>query len=419
MNVDGPQSCNRQRHLFAMLSVSYAASGETLVTLAAEEVVLAHGKLSVRRLRQYLTETHFQKSYTRFQLKILDQAGQLDDNLIISPPAELQLMILSYPETNSDEELETRLFGACEQGDLQEVETCLEAMIHPNTDMMCDPIHNAAGAGYPEIVKILLEARAESNALSIHRETPLHLAAQGRRNDEGVYAEIIKILLQARAHIDAEDMRGETALTYAAKGGRSDVVAVLLEAGCNKSPASLRGAVSWNRLNVVRLLIAAGVPHVATESGESLLFQAASYGYDGVVRALLESGAPIDAPTHTGCTPLHAACHPGHIQVVQALLEAGADKELADDQGRRALHVAAQHDHLKILRLLLEAGSDVAAVDALGKTSLHIAGQYGHMRIARVLLAVGGNKEAQDSDGRTPCSWHVRVVGLWSCCGRR
>ena len=375
---------------------------EKVAALAAADPVLAHGKLNVRRLRQYLAETHFQQLYTRFQLKILSQAGQLHNDLIITPPAEVQLMILPYPETNSNEELETGLLGACQSGALQEVEDCLEALIHPNTDQMWDPLHHAAGAGYPEIVNILLEARAEIDAKDIHGKTPLHSAVLGWRNAEQVYPEIVKILLQARAHIDAKDMHGETALTYAAKHGRADVVPVLLEAGCDKSPMSLHRAVYWGRLHVVRLLIAARVPHVVDESGETPLFQAASRGYDGIVLALLESRAPIDAPTHNGQTPLHGACHPGHIQVVQALLEAGADKELADEQGRRPLHLAAEHDHLKLLRLLLEAGSDAGAVDAQGKTSLHIAGQHGHMRIARVLLAAGGNKEAQDSAGRTP-----------------
>ena len=105
-----------------------------------------------------------------------------------------------------------------------------------------------------------------------------------------------------------------------------------------------------SRLNVVHLL-AAGIPHVADETGETPLFQAASYGYEGIVRTLLQSGAPIDVQTNSGWTPLHGACHLGHIQVVQALLEAGADKELAVDQGRRPLHLAAEHDHLKLLRL--------------------------------------------------------------------
>lgn len=381
-----------------MLAVSYAASGEEVIAIAAKDAVLAHGKLSVRRLRQYLAERHFQELYTRFQLKILSHAGQLDNDLIITPPAELQLMILNYPEANSNEELETSLFRACQSGALQEV----EALTDPNTDKMTDPLHQAAGAGYPEIVKILQEARADIDSQSIHGETPLHSAARGWRDAEGVYSEIAKILLEARAHVDAQDMHGETALHYAAKGGRADVVAVLLEGGCYKSPVSLHRAVSWGRLNVVQLLIAAGVPYVVDETGETPLFQAASYGYEGIVRALLQSGASIDAPTHTGWTPLHGACHAGHFQVVQALLEAGAHKELADDHGRRPLHLAAEHDQVKILRLLLEAGSDAAAVDHAGKTSLHIAGQHGHMRIARVLLAAGGNKEARDSDGRTP-----------------
>ena len=58
-------------------------------------------------------------------------------------------MILTYPETNSNEELETGLLGACQSGALQEVEDCLEALIHPNTDQMWDPLHHAAGTGYP------------------------------------------------------------------------------------------------------------------------------------------------------------------------------------------------------------------------------------------------------------------------------
>ena len=134
--------------------------------------------------------------------------------------------------------LETCLFGACQSGALQEVEDCLEALIHPNTGKMWDPLHHAAGAGYLEIVNILLEARAEIDAKDIHGKTPLHSAALGWRNAEQVYPEIVRILLEARAHINAKDMHGETALTYAAIRGRADV-----EAGCYKSPMSLHRAV--------------------------------------------------------------------------------------------------------------------------------------------------------------------------------
>ena len=287
-----------------MLAIYYAASGEQAVTLAAEDAILAHGKISVRRLRQYLAKTHFQKCYTRFQLKILSQAGQLDNDLIITTPAELQLTIC--PETNFDEEVEARLFGACQSGSLLEAEKCLDALVNPNTDKMWDPMHHAAGAGYPDIVKILQEARAQIDPQSVHRETPLHSAARGWRDAEGVYPEIVKILLEARAQIDAQDMHGETALHYAAKGGRADVVAVLLEAGCYKSPLSLHRAVSRGCLNVVHLLLAAGIPHVADETGETPLFQAASYGYEGIVRTLLQSGAPIDVQTNSAfarCLP--------------------------------------------------------------------------------------------------------------------
>ena len=153
---------------FAMLAVSYAASGEKVAAIAAEDALFARGELNIRRLRQYLAKTHFQQVYTRFQLKIVDQAGVLDNDLIITAPAEVQLMILTYPETNSNEELEIGLLGAYQSGALQEVEDCLEALIHPNTAKMWDPLHHVAGAGYPEIVKILKEARAEVDAKDIH-----------------------------------------------------------------------------------------------------------------------------------------------------------------------------------------------------------------------------------------------------------
>ena len=115
---------------------------------------------------------------------------------------------------------------------------------------------------------------------------------------------------------------------------------------------------------LVRAAIAAGAdPGLITSPYDgTALIAAAHLGHDGVVRALIEGGAPLAHVNNLGWTALIEAIvlgdgGPRHVATVEALLAAGTDLDLADRSGATPLALARQRGQAAIVRLLEDAGA--------------------------------------------------------------
>lgn len=105
-----------------------------------------------------------------------------------------------------------------------------------------------------------------------------------------------------------------------------------------------------DRLQCVRLLLRKGAdPHKRNRHGSAILHFAAHVDTHGlIVKALLLSGALVDAIDEYGSTALHIAARSNHISTVRVLLE-WSPKILEDKVSRATvLHVAAEHAHLMV-----------------------------------------------------------------------
>ncbi len=91
------------------------------------------------------------------------------------------------------------------------------------------------------------------------------------------------------------------------------------------------------------------------------LHVAAEKGHDRCVRAMLDSGADVDAVNSTGRTALHLAARNGHVDVMKTLLKQDANIDATDESGWTALHHAANNDCEAIVRLLTNRGADLNA----------------------------------------------------------
>lgn len=141
-----------------------------------------------------------------------------------------------------------------------------------------------------------------------------------------------------------------------------------------------------------------GTPFVA---GWQTLHLAAEEGYEELVRALLEKGAPIEVTTKRGWTPLHAAASNGHTGTVQLLLNKGANIDAKAVGGWTPLHSAVQHGHESAVRELLERGAKMTPTSD-GWLPLHTAAQFGQVAIAQLLLARGADVMMRDKESKTP-----------------
>jgi hypothetical protein len=188
----------------------------------------------------------------------------------------------------------------------------------------------------------------------------------------------VQSLLAARANPDAKDAKGDTALILASQSRRLDVVRALLAAGANvnatgqleRTPLiALLESCSAETFEVVQVLLSAkaDVNFVAAADQKATALLAASRCNDPqVVRALLATGADVNAAKSDGSTALMDASFFGNLGVVRALLAAGANASVKDGRGHTAEMLASErltqdkekdlkNAHQEIVRILHNA----------------------------------------------------------------
>ena len=157
------------------------------------------------------------------------------------------------------------------------------------------------------------------------------------------------------------------------------------------------------------------------------LHAACAHGYAddaaGIVAALLDAGADIEAPCPPGDRPLHLAATYGWLPVMETLLARGAQlesrtaptaaavwelsspKDAPPAFGQTPLAVAAREGRIDACRALLRHGADPNARDASHATALHFAARpwwRENPPVVELLLAAGADRSARDQDGQRP-----------------
>ncbi len=92
-------------------------------------------------------------------------------------------------------------------------------------------------------------------------------------------------------------------------------------------------------------------------SGGGVLHHAVWEGRREIVRALIDSGAEINAERKNGFTPLHWAAYQGHLEIANMLLDAGAQVD-ALASGTTPLYWALAWKRNDVAAVLIERGAD-------------------------------------------------------------
>ncbi|GAW17421.1 hypothetical protein ANO14919_068780 [Xylariales sp. No.14919] len=201
-----------------------------------------------------------------------------------------------------------------------------------------------------------------------------------------------------------QDFGNYTLLNYSAKNWTTHFREACFGDGADILPSALRICDTNSRSCSLWLLLLA--PHApwASPDGVTSLLISSYYGYQPVVKLLLEQGPDLESKDNAyGQTPLSLAAENGHEAIVRLLVEKGADLEPKDGLGRTPLTRAAENGREAIVRLLVEKGADLESKDGVyGRTPLLWAAENGHETIIRLLLDRGADLESEDDRGQTP-----------------
>jgi ankyrin repeat protein len=207
------------------MEVCSLASG---ATLAEFDIADVEGK-SARALKSMLAA---KLRIPRFRQRFFSEDGSQqieDDEVFGADPMKLKVLLLEF--WPCDEEEDEKMISACRRNDSEALEKLLQQPRDPNAENEggFTPLHHAAEWGHVELVRLLVDARADIEYKRSTAETPLHLAAQEGQLD------VVRLLVDLGANLEETTNEcGSTALHLAAEEGHLDVARFLVEVGANK-----------------------------------------------------------------------------------------------------------------------------------------------------------------------------------------
>lgn len=248
----------------------------------------------------------------------------------------------------------TLLSDAVVAGDLEMVELLLDGGARTDAADTYDmqPLHHAASKGDLDAIQLLIDRGADLEAISMIG-TPLHEAA-----DPG-HADAVKLLLRNGADPSAvNEHNGWTATWLAASEGRPDVAKLLVDAGARDdilladsdgiTPLHLAAAGGQARYHEAYNAAVHHGQNFRSFLGASVVPDEDIPRYNAVLQIFINSGIDVDSSDEEGDTALHLAAAFGNVVAVGQLLRAGADVTRRTHTGRSALAIAYSRGHQNV-----------------------------------------------------------------------
>ena len=292
------------------------------------------------------------------------------------------------PEIANDLKM-TPLSEACTNASAEMIALLINGGANPNTAVASGetPLMTCSRSGNLEGVLMMLAHDANVNAKEpTMNQTALMWAAAER------HPEVVKALLEAKADFKAATKQGFTALHFAAREGDAESAKLLIAAGADINSRTQPAAIRARGAGVTAVNRGAGRKS-ATTDGYTPLLVATVKGQVQMALSLLERGADPNV-LDAGFAPLHwaagewenGAANPiygyedpmagitdraGKLQLIKSLLAHGANPNLrmtrpqptfaggyADAPGATALLLAAGAADLEVMKMLVAAGAD-------------------------------------------------------------
>jgi ankyrin repeat protein len=282
-----------------------------------------------------------------------------------------------------------------------------KTLLASTDDLQQLPLHLAARHGFRDVVEWMLSNGTDVNATAYNRFTPLHLAKD---------PEMVKLLVDHKANVNAKNVSGRTALEeaadlYARLERHPDAAAecekvrrimkILLDAGAHYD---IRSACCVGDVEKVRALL----KDKKQVRDKDAMRMAATYGHAAIVKLLIENGADPKDSGYGGLPVAYFAIE--HPAALKSLFDAGADPGATvtyrgngqGPEGSTLLHEAASKGAVESAKLLLARGIDVNTKDRLNSTPLHEACWHGQVAMVEFLLKSKADANARNKNGWTP-----------------
>ena len=149
----------------------------------------------------------------------------------------------------------------------------------------------------------------------------------------------------------------------ATRHGQCIAMKQLIDAGCDLNVINDQG---WSALHYAcqkatgyQILLNAGAdPDVKDKDNITPIIVAASEGFDGVVRSLVDANCNVNiAVNSVGRTALHILSFKGHSQCINNLVYGGANIDVKDSLNRTPLWYAIKNRKTDVVRLILKSYS--------------------------------------------------------------
>ena len=378
--IDGPdpavQQVNSPLHLAAQHSfhagmrslLKAGASVNIRNRIEATPLHLAASKgdlLGVKLLLEHDATTSFRDKDGQSALQLAATRGF---DKVVRVLLDYGAEIDDYDASRDPETGVTALLSAVRSNKLAVVRTLLQQGANVNLQIKAkgrlvpSPLHFAAGNGFVEVAKVLLEYKADLESWNGRKETPLLSAGRYSKT------ETLEQLLEAGADIEAKVGPFNTLLTKTVSAKNFGLAQLLIDKGAR---LEIRGTKK-----------------------ETLLHHAAAQDDTEGVDFLLKNHSDAGAQDIKGMTPLMLAAECDGVTSMGILLAYGAPIDTQDRMGQTALHFAAGSGSTEATSLLLDSGAEPVIMSKQNLYAHGVARQYGHKAVEDIIL------EALENTGR-------------------
>lgn len=223
-----------------------------------------------------------------------------------------------------------------------ELLVCNPELAHKNLVSSGEPpVVYAAGCGRTNVIRLLLDAKANPNAARKEDDVTALLIASS-----GGYVPMAQLLIERNASVTQCDKEGRFPLLLACTNSNKDIRELLLSNGANVNQKS--------------------------KTGSTALRAACTEGNEEGVRVLLEAKADVNAMSEGGYTSLRIVTGKS-LGIVELLLAAKAEPDKTDEGSDTPLIWAVIHEHTPIVKALLLAKANPTITNAHDCGALYYA----------------------------------------------